>query len=125
VAGTSTISSSSGAYAALSSINVAPPVWPAFTFSPGILGNPFTQDFDLSPAASPTTFTLLSGTLLNGLSLWNVGGDVGRLWGFPVATGTFTFTLRASNAYGTADKPFTITVSTPIISGSTTGAALF
>jgi hypothetical protein len=118
------------AYAVLSAINVMPPIWPGGTFPPGILGNPYDQYFDLSPASSPVVFSVVAGALPNGLSLWSQGSldvtsCVGRVSGYPTQSGSFTFTIRASNAYGTADKSFSVAVSVPIINGSTSGAAFF
>ena len=98
------------AYAVLASSNLNPPVWPAFTFAGGVVGVAYSQSWDLMPAASPTTYTLQSGALPTGLSLSNGGGDVGVLAGTPTAIGTFTFTLRATNAFGFADKTFSITI---------------
>jgi hypothetical protein len=93
------------------------PNWPSFTFGEGALAVPYSQDFDLYPANSPTTYTLVSGALPNGLALSNVGSDIGSISGTPTAVGTFSFTLRATNAFGTADKAFSITI-IQIASGS-------
>jgi hypothetical protein len=117
-------------YAVLTGLNVSSPLWPAVAFAPGIFGNGYDQYFDLSPAAPPTTFSVVSGALPPGLSLWSQGSldptsCLGRIWGYPVAVGTFTFTLRASSAYGSADKTFSITVTVPIIVGVGGGAAFF
>jgi hypothetical protein len=98
------------------------PVWPAFTFcSDGVAGTPYSQDFDLFPAASPTTFTLASGSLPTGLVLSNVVSDVGRLSGTPTAAGTFAFTLTATNSYGSASQAFSVTVA----AGGGNGATVF
>src|ERR1039457_3475114 len=86
------------------------PVWPSMTFAHGVIGFAYSQQFDLAPAAAPTTYTLVSGALPTGLALSNVSGDVGQIAGTASAAGTFPFTLRASNAYGTADRAFTITI---------------
>jgi Putative Ig domain len=89
------------------------PAWPAFTFcTNGVVGVAYSQYFDLYPAASPTTFTLVSGALPNGLTLSNISGDVGRLSGTPTVAGSYTFTLRATNTYGTADHAFTVFIVT-------------
>jgi hypothetical protein len=86
------------------------PVWPTFTFAGAVLNVSYTQDFDLNPATSPTTYTVQSGALPTGLSLSNVSGDIGRISGTPTVLGSYTFTLRATNTHGTADKSFTISV---------------
>jgi|SRR6185312_3185239 len=106
------------AYAVLSATNVAPPVWPSFTFASGIVGAAYSQSFDLSPAAPPTTYSVVSGALPGGLTLSNVSDDIGSLTGTPTTVGSFSFTLRATNAYGTADKAFTITIPTVASGGS-------
>ncbi len=38
--------------------------------------------------------------------------------GTPTTPGSYTFTLRATNSYGTADKSFTIVISTAAAAGS-------
>ena len=91
----------------------APPVWPAMTFAGGVKGIAYSQDWDLAPASTPTTYTLISGSLPTGLVLTNVSGDIGRLSGTPTVINTFTFTLRASNSAGAADKAFSITIANP------------
>ena len=84
----------------------------------GVVGVSYSQQFDLSPYSGPITFTPPSGTLPPGLSLTSVGGDVGLLSGTPTTPGSYTFTLRATNSYGTADKSFTIVISTAAAAGS-------
>jgi hypothetical protein len=105
------------AYAVLASVGSAAPIWPNFAFVNGFIGNPYYQSFDLYPAAAPTTYTVLSGSLPPGLVLVNVSQDVGAIGGTPTTLGTFSFTLRATNIYGTADKSFSITITAPIIMG--------
>jgi hypothetical protein len=95
------------------------PVWPAFTFPSGVVTVVYSEDFDLIPASPPTTYTVVSGSLPPGLSLSNVSGDIGRISGTPTTAGTFTFTMRATNAWGAADKAFTITV--VVVSGTSAG----
>ena len=89
------------------------PVWPNFTFGEGVVGISYSQEFDLFPALSPTTFTLVSGSLPPGLSVSNVSADIGRLSGTPTSPGSYSFTLRATNSLGTADKGFTLLVVLP------------
>ena len=101
------------AYAVLTASNTNPPVWPLFTFANGVVGSAYSQNFDLAPAAAPTTYTVVSGALPTGLSLSNVSADVGMISGTPTVAGVYTFTLRATNAYGTADQAFSITISVP------------
>ena len=100
---------------------IGPPVWTAFTFAPAVVGVAYSEDFDLAPSASPTTYTLASGSLPPGLSVASVSGDVGNLSGTPTTAGVYTFTLRATNQYGTADKTFSLTVTAT--GGSSGGGA--
>jgi hypothetical protein len=102
------------AYAVLTATNTNPPVWPSLTFPNGYVGNPYSYSWDLSPAASPTTYTLNSGSLPPGLTLNSVSGDIGNTAGTPATVGVYTFTLLATNAYGTAISPsYSITISAP------------
>ena len=109
-------------YTLLESTNSNPPVWQSFTFAPGVVGVAYSQQWDLAPAAPPTTYTLQSGSLPPGLSLSNVSNDVGKLSGTPTTAGTYTFQLLATNAYGTAVSPtFTLTVSSPAVGNLNSG----
>jgi hypothetical protein len=92
------------------------PIWPSVTLPNGFLGLVYSASWDLTPASSPTTYSLQSGSLPTGLSLSSPGGDIGQLSGTPTVLGTFTFTLRATNAFGFADKNFSVTVS-PVSAG--------
>ncbi len=60
------------------------------------------------------TFALQSGSLPAGLSL---NTSTGVISGTPTTVASYTFTIRASNSYGTNDKSFTVAVlqSTPSI----------
>lgn len=100
-------------YAVLAFNNLAPPVWPLFTFGTGVIGVPYSQQWDLTPAAMPTTYTLQAGTLPTGLSLSSPSADLGVLSGTPTVAATYSFTLRATNIFGTADKAFTLTIVIP------------
>jgi large repetitive protein len=105
--------SKANAYVVLVMANSNPPVWPAFTFANGVVGVPYSQSFDLAPAAAPTTYTVASGALPPGLLLTNGGGDVGTVSGTPTLAGTFLFSLTATNLFGSATKAFSITVVSP------------
>ncbi len=86
------------------------PVWPDFTFPKAVVGVLYSEQWDLRPAAAPTTYTLFSGTLPTGLSLTSPSGDLGVISGTPTAAGSYTFALTATNVYGFANKSFTIIV---------------
>ena len=87
------------------------PVWPSFSFANGYVSVPYSQSFTLSGSV-PITFTLVSGSLPPGLSLSSVNSNTGKVAGTPTTAGTYSFTLRASNAYGAVDQPFMITILT-------------
>lgn len=108
------------AYAVLNSINTNPPVWPTITPPVGYVGNPYSLVWDLTTAASPTTYTLLSGSLPPGLTLNNVGGadgNVGSITGTPTTIGSYSFVLTATNTYGSANDSLTIVIQNPVGGG--------
>lgn len=109
--------SKANVYAVLAFNNLAPPVWPNFTFGNGVVGSAYSQQWDLTPAAAPTTYTLQAGSLPPSLSLTNPSGDLGVISGTPTVAGTYSFTLRATNSFGTADAAFTIAIVTPGTTG--------
>lgn len=55
----------------------------------------------------PISFSIVSGSLPNGLVL---NSSTGSISGVPSKGGVFTFTLRASNSSGSANKQFTVNV---------------
>jgi hypothetical protein len=82
-------------------------------YSDGAVGIDFVMEWDLTGASQPTTYQVLTGALPGGLTLENVSGNTGRIQGIPTDAGTFNFTLRATNEFGTADKAFSIVIATP------------
>src|SRR5690348_872833 len=88
-------------YYVLVSVASNPPVWPVFDFGSGTVNVAYTQKFDLTPAAAPITYTLESGTLPPGTALTS-SGTVGQIAGTPTTKGTYTFTIKATNIYGSA-----------------------
>jgi hypothetical protein len=100
------------AYAVLTAVNTSPPSWGLFTFANGVVGASQTQTFSVS-GASPVTFSLTSGALPSGLTLSSPGGTVGVISGTPTTAGTYTFTLTATNSYGSASQSFSITIISP------------
>lgn len=103
------------AAAVLMNDNVNPPVWNFTTMPDGIQFNPYAFSWNLTPAAPPVTYSLVSGSLPTGLSLSSGPADIGTISGTPTVLGTFAFTLRATNTYGTADQAFTITINIPVV----------
>lgn len=87
----------------------AAPRWGTWYFTQGVVGVGYDQAWDLD-GTSPTTYSLASGSLPPGLALGSVSGNEGRIFGVPTTAGSYTFTLTAANASGTASHTFTITV---------------
>jgi hypothetical protein len=79
----------------------------------GTVGVAYSYDFTLG-GTPPVTALVTSGSLPSGLAL----STSGELTGTPTEAGTFTFTIRASNAFGSADGTFTV----GIVAASTTTA---
>jgi hypothetical protein len=105
------------AYAVLIAGNTNPPIWPIFTMPAAYTSNPFLVGWDLTPAAAPTTYSIVSGSLPPGLALHSPSADLGNISGTPTTAGVYPFTIRATNAYGTADLATSITVSAPVGGG--------
>jgi hypothetical protein len=102
------------AYAPLVSVSANVPSWGAVTFPDAIISNFYYQGWDLNPAALPTSFSIVGGALPPGFALTSVGGtDQGNISGVCTVLGAYTFTIRATNTYGTADKIVTINVNNP------------
>lgn len=87
------------------------PDWGNFEISDGVKGIAYEDQWDLTGASSPTTYSVVSGALPDGLALESVSGNTGRLYGTPTVVNTFVFTLRATNSYGSDDKEFTVIIS--------------
>lgn len=87
---------------------------PVFTSSSpggGRVGNVY--NFTYAATHAPT-FAVTAGTLPNGL---NLGAD-GVLSGIPTVAGTFTGTVTATNAFGSANQNFSIVILPPLPSGA-------
>ncbi len=88
-----------------------------YTFTGGTVGRSYSDYITVSNGTSPYTWTKTSGTIPTGLSMSRSGNYL-YLRGTPTRAGTYTFTLKVRDNYGsTASKSFTITVikSTPVI----------
>ncbi|MEP7341448.1 MAG: putative Ig domain-containing protein, partial [Acidobacteriota bacterium] len=73
-------------------IAVAPPILPQ-----GHTGQGYGQTFTASGGAGPYSFAVSAGALPSGFML---GSSSGVLAGFPTASGTFNFTIKATDASG-------------------------
>jgi len=97
------------------------PAWGAWEmFTDGTVGVDYNEQWDLTGASAPTTYEILTGDLPDGLALASPSGNQGTISGTPTIAGTFNFTLRATNEFGTADKAFSITIVAPAGGGAWT-----
>jgi hypothetical protein len=103
------------------SITVGPPlplkvVLPASgsTLSPGTVGVAYAQNFFLSGGVAPYSWSVASGQLPPGLALKSTNApndNNNQLVGTPIATGTFTFTMRVTDSSGqSASQQFKLTI---------------
>ena len=79
-------------------LTVSPPtlnMTPA-TLGNGTVGSPFNATFGASGGTALYTYSLLSGTLPNGVTLNSSGG----LSGTPSSVGSYNFTVRVTDIYG-------------------------
>ncbi|HMV47746.1 MAG TPA: putative Ig domain-containing protein, partial [Blastocatellia bacterium] len=80
----------------------------------GTLGAAYNQTVTATGSTAPYTFTISTGALPAGLSL----AGSGAITGTPTATGTFNFTVKAtdgSSCFGT--RAYTVTVNGPVNNG--------
>jgi len=84
----------------------------------GTVGVPYSYAFTLGGTA-PVAAAVTGGSLPTGLAL----STAGALTGTPTAGGTFTFTIRASNAYGSADATFTVSIAAAATATAVTSSA--
>ena len=71
----------------------------------GTVGAAYSYTFTLG-GTPPVSTLVTGGSVPPGLAL----APTGELTGTPTAGGTFTFTIRASNAYGSSDGTFTVSI---------------
>jgi len=90
---------------------VAPEAWGTFGFADGYINQPYLQQWYIENQNHPVVYSVISGTLPPGLSLFNIGSTAeGEISGTPTTVGAYTFTLRATGPTLLADKSFTITI---------------
>ena len=95
------------------SISVAAPVEVATSPLPdGTTGAPYSQTLGVAGGAGPYAWSVTSGLLPTGLAL---GASTGEISGAPSATGTFGFTVRATDSAGrTGSRVVQIVVGAPV-----------
>ncbi len=97
-----------------------------YTFTSGTVGRSYSDFVTAVGGSSPYTWTKASGTIPPGLSMRRTGNYL-YLRGTPTRAGTYNFTLRVRDYYGsTATKSFSITVirSDPVINYTFTSATV-
>ena len=101
-------------------IVVSPAVCPAILLSPatlpaGISGTPYSQTLLASGGTSPYTFSVTAGSLPPGLSLTSSGAASATISGTPSSSGSFTFTITATDALGcNVARVYTVTITNPV-----------
>ena len=88
-----------------------PPVITTITLSSGLIGTSYSEQLTATGTA-PITWSLASGSLPTGLTLYGSGA----ISGTPTTAGTFNFTVQASNSAGSDTKVLSIYVNTVDIS---------
>jgi len=96
-------------------INVAAIVFATTSLPDGTVGTPYNQTISIGGALPPSTFTIDSGALPDGIAL-----NVGTLSGTPTKAGVFPFVVRVTDASGnTATQAYQITIVAPPLSPPT------
>ncbi|MCL2165344.1 MAG: S8 family serine peptidase [Oscillospiraceae bacterium] len=76
----------------------------------GVIGVPYSQTLNASGTA-PIAWSIELGSLPNGLNLNSVTGEI---YGAPSSSGTYSFTVRASNNIGAGTKAMSIFIPAPV-----------
>lgn len=99
-----------GLWLVVDSPNTNPPDWSGVIAHDGTQYIPYSWTFDMPTSCPTVAYSVVSGALPDGLSLSALAGNQAKISGVPLVLDTFTFTLRATNAYGTVDQAFTIEI---------------
>jgi len=113
VKATNTAGSATQALTIVISAAATPPVITMETLPGGTTGEAYSQTLTATGTA-PFAWELESGDLPNGLNL----AENGAISGTPTTAGTFNFTVKATNAAGSATKALTIVISADSVTGS-------
>ena len=83
-----------------------PPTITTNSLPGGTVGTDYSQPL-IADGSETITWSITDGSLPAGLSL---GADTGVISGTPTAAGTYSFTVTATNDYGSDSKEFTLTI---------------
>lgn len=83
----------------------------------GTVGTAYDYQFD-TDGTDAISYAVTSGALPTGLTL---DPATGELTGTPSETGTFTFSVSASNEYGVDEETYSVVVAGKVVDGGTTG----
>ena len=118
----STIEFQSSPAALVADVKTATATAPAITttsLTDGVIGTAYNQTLTAT-GSTPITWSVESGSSLpGGLSL---NAATGAISGTPTVTGTFNYTVKATNSVGSDTKALSITVTSPITSVSVSPA---
>lgn len=87
----------------------------------GTIGSAYSSSLSASGGTAPYTWSILSGSLPNGLNLISMGS----IQGTPTTAGTFNFTIQVADSSSTTEKassPFAITIGSTGSSLAITGS---
>ncbi len=101
------------AYNTLATSIVINPVltFPPATLQPGTIGQSYSATVTASGGVSPYSYTIVFGSLPDGLTLTGSGTGAGNIMGTPTTAGTFNFTVQATDTVSeTATEAFTIVI---------------
>ncbi|MFN0111095.1 MAG: putative Ig domain-containing protein [Blastocatellia bacterium] len=88
------------------------------TLASGQLGQPYSRQLTQTGGAGTIAWTISAGALPNGVTL---NASTGLLSGTPVASGSFTFTIKATDANGCmGTQGYTLVIGCPVITISPT-----
>jgi hypothetical protein len=107
---TATNAGGSNAESLSMTVNATPSITTVSTLPAALTGSVYTQTLAATGTA-PITWSITSGALPAGLSL---ASSTGIISGTPAATGSFTFTVTAVNAGGSASKQVSLSVTAPV-----------
>ena len=97
----------------------APPVITTTSLPGGLIGTAYSEQL-AATGTTPITWTLASGSLPTGLTLYGSG----IISGTPTANGTFTFGVQAINSAGSNTKELSIAVTTTAVAPTITTTSL-